>query len=385
MDEVMIYKPNELIGIIERNNINRVARHLWTFLLQYAQQQIKFHDHKGVDFEVSVAKINGLAEIHQTNYKLLQNALECLMSPVRIRDDPKCYESIVPVTRIKIDIPKGVYKFRLEELVIQLLEETDYFTKIDVTEFNPFTSKHSLTIYEWLKRYEHAPKIPELSVDELKALTGTSKSKSYNNFKLLQNKVIDVAVREINEHTKYTVSYEAIKTPAKTRPKVTAIQFEFKLKKHDDIDAEIVEHKESDELERISIAEAISEAQEVLTKHFRSDDSYRLQCNYFLSAFLCTEEEYYRATQLINYKALSWWLENKKTTSLKYFISDVKTGKRKGRFKDRIDLYNTMLSHLRPEQQELFKEAESRLGFKSLLERILELLNDNRKLDDSWL
>ena len=157
------------------------------------------------------------------------------------------------------------------------------------------------------------------------------------------------------------------------------------LKKHDDIDAEIVEHKESDELERISVAEAISEAQEVLNKHFKSDDSYRLQCSYFLNAFLCTEEEYYRATQLINYKALSWWLENKKTTSLKYFIGDVKTGQRKGRFKDRIEFYKTMLGHLRAEQQELFKEAEGRLGFKSLLDRVLELLRDSRKLDDSWL
>lgn len=383
MNEVMIYKPNELIGIIERNNINRVARHLWTFLLQYAQQQIKFHDHKGVDFEVSVAEINGLAEIHQTNYKLLQNALECLMSPVRIRDDPKCYESVVPVTRIKIDIPNGMYKFRLEELVIQLLEETDYFTKIDVTEFNPFASKHSITIYEWLKRYERAPKIPEISVDELRDLTGTTKSKSYDNFKILQNKVIDVAVKEINEHTKYLVSYKTIKTPAKTRHKITSLQFEFKPKQ-EVIDTSKIEDSSAD-LERISIAEAISDARDVLNKHFRSDDSYRIQCSYFLNAFLCTEEEYYRATQLINYRALSWWLENKKTTNLKYFISDVKAGQRKGRFKDRIEFYKTLLGHLRPEQQELFKEAESRLGFKSLLERVLDLLNDNRKLDDSWL
>lgn len=230
MNEVQIYKPNELIGIIERNNISRVARHLWTFLLQYAQQQIKFHNHKGVDFEVSVSQINGLAEIHQKNYKLLQNALECLMSPVRIRDDPNCYESVVPVTRIKIDVASGVYKFRLEELVIDLLRTTEYFTIINITEFNPFKSKHSHVLYEWLKRWETSPQMPLLQIDVLRGMTNTADKKAYDNFTNIRDKILDVAVKEINEHTKYIASYQPIKTRAKTRNKVTAVQFYFSKK-----------------------------------------------------------------------------------------------------------------------------------------------------------
>ena len=230
MNEVQIYKPNELIGIIERNNISRVARHLWTFLLQYAQQQIKFHNHKGVDFEVSVSQINGLAEIHQKNYKLLQNALECLMSPVRIRDDPNGYESVVPVTRIKIDVASGVYKFRLEELVIDLLRTTEYFTIINVTEFNPFKSKHSHVLYEWLKRWETSPQMPLLQIDVLRGMTNTADKKAYDNFTNIRDKILDVAVKEINEHTKYIASYQPIKTRAKTRNKVTAVQFYFSKK-----------------------------------------------------------------------------------------------------------------------------------------------------------
>ncbi len=230
MNEVQIYKPNELIGIIERNNISRVARHLWIFLLQYAQQQIKFHNHKGVDFEVSVSQINGLAEIHQKNYKLLQNALECLMSPVRIRDDPNCYESVVPVTRIKIDVASGVYKFRLEELVIDLLRTTEYFTIINITEFNPFKSKHSHVLYEWLKRWETSPQMPLLQIDVLRGMTNTADKKAYDNFTNIRDKILDVAVKEINEHTKYIASYQPIKTRATTRNKVTAVQFYFSKK-----------------------------------------------------------------------------------------------------------------------------------------------------------
>jgi hypothetical protein len=382
--DIELYKPNELIGAIDQIEVSRTAKHLLNFFLQYAQQEIKFNNHQGFEFEVDVMQINGLADIHTHDYERLKKSLIKLIQPVILRDDPKHFMALAPVTSIDIDVPNGLYKFELQPKVVKLLEQTDYFTKLHLSEFNPLQSKHSIVIFEWLKRYENAPKIPKISMEELRKITNTSDV--YPNFTDFQKRVLEVAVKEISKHTDYTVSYTAIKGKARTRLKVSEIQFEFKRKKLDVIDAEVVEKQvSSDELERISIAEAISEAQEVLNKHFRSDDSYRLQCNYFLSAFLCTEEEYYRATQLINYKALSWWLENKKTTSLKYFIGDVKTGQRKGRFKDRIEFYKTMLGHLRPEQQELFKEAESRLGFKSLLDRVLELLRDSRKLDDSWL
>ena len=385
--DLTFFKPNELIAVIDQVQVNRLAKHLCNYLLKYAQEQIKFHDHQGTLFELDVKATNALAEVASKNNAEIETALKKLMQPVTIRekDDPKHILMVVPIYEIHVNTEQGLYQYRIAETVIELLRNTDYFTKLELTEFNGLESKHSIVIYEWLKRYEKAPQIPQLSVEELRKITNTANKKAYDDFSRIKDRILNTAVTEITDKTPYTVSYTTIKTRAKTRNKVTSIQFEFKLKKHDDIDAEIVEHKESDELERISIAEAISEAQEVLNKHFKSDDSYRLQCSYFLNAFLCTEEEYYRATQLINYKALSWWLENKKTTSLKYFIGDVKTGQRKGRFKDRIEFYKTMLGHLRAEQQELFKEAEGRLGFKSLLDRVLELLRDSRKLDDSWL
>lgn len=383
MNELVFFKPNELIAAIDQIHVSRLAKLLCNHFLKYAQEQIKFNNYEGTKFEVSVSQINGLAEIQAQDYKRLKNSLLKLIQPVILRDDPQGFSALAPITSINIDVPKGLYKFELHSTVVDLLRNTDYFTKLDLPTLNHLQGKHSLVIYEWLKRYEHAPKIPQITVEELRKITDTQ-SKSYDNFTNLKDRVIDVAVTEITEQTQYTVSYTTIKERTTRRPRVSAIQFEFKQKELSKEDTDVQKDATS-EIERISLAEAISDARDVLNKHFRSDDSYRIQCSYFLNAFLCTEEEYYRATQLINYRALSWWLENKKTTNLKYFISDVKAGQRKGRFKDRIEFYKTLLGHLRPEQQELFKEAESRLGFKSLLERILELLNDNRKLDDSWL
>ena len=53
-----LFKPNEFIAIIERTNVNRVARHLWNFFLMYAQREIRFAKHEGCDFEVKVTEIN---------------------------------------------------------------------------------------------------------------------------------------------------------------------------------------------------------------------------------------------------------------------------------------------------------------------------------------
>ena len=44
-----LFKPNEFIAIIERTNVNRVARHLWNFFLMYAQREIRFAKHEGCD------------------------------------------------------------------------------------------------------------------------------------------------------------------------------------------------------------------------------------------------------------------------------------------------------------------------------------------------
>ena len=226
------FKPNELIAVIDQLQVNRLAKHLCNYFLKYAQEQIKFHDHKGNSFEVPVNEMNCLAEIGKKDYKFIENALETLMTPVTLRaeDDLKHYVKLVPIYYIHINTDLGLYQFRLCEEIIELLRVTDYFTKLKLTEFNNLKSRYSLVIFEWLRRYETSPQIPIISVNDLRKITGTQTVKSYNDFSLLKARVIDVATKEINETTPYQLSYETIKERAKTRHKVTAIQFYFTKK-----------------------------------------------------------------------------------------------------------------------------------------------------------
>lgn len=228
MTEVQLFKPNEMVSFFAQLELNRTARHLFNYFLQHAQRKIKFENYQDDTFHINIKELNELAQIYPKTYEIVEKSLRCLMRPVVIRNDPHCYEAFVPVTRVKVNKKTGEYDFTLQRLVIDLLRQTDYFTKLNLKEFNPFNSKFSLIILEFLKQYEKLKNIPEVSIDELRKITDTQNK--YSIFTAFKNKVLDVAVSEINEFTNYNVSYELITTYTSRRPKVSAVQFYFSKK-----------------------------------------------------------------------------------------------------------------------------------------------------------
>ena len=389
-----LFKPNEFIAIIERTNVNRVARHLWNFFLMYAQREIRFAKHEGCDFEVKVTEINGLANYHQRNYLQLKNSLECLMTRVTLRDDPKGYEAIVPMTKLKIDVENGLYKFTLQPEVVELLSRTDYFTKLDVTEFNSFKSKYSFIIYEWLKRYEtkkgSTHTIPVMTLDELRKITGTSESKGYKLFANIKLKILDVAVQEINEFTRYTLSYKPVSGVVKTRSRTVGIQFNFS-KKIDavEVDCENKVAKEN-ELERENyIAKEYSDL-----------------CEKYLEKKLCDKaEDFYLTTYMADIDCLKYFLDRKskynrtkKKTPIFWLQEDLVRNKKPGRRKEQKDYFDGLLLRVlqTPNGEQKAKEfikCREMEGFLSQLIRIQKYLKiENNKEDrntispiDDWL
>lgn len=231
-NNVTFYKPNELIAVIEQVQVSRLAKHLCNYLLKYAQEQIKFNNHKGNQFVINIYEVNSLANVGSKDYNLIDNALKKLMQPVTVRDrdNPNKIKHLVPIYEIDIDTANSNYTYRLAETMIELLRQTDYFTKLELSEFNDLDSKHSIVIFEILKRYENAQKIPLMTIDEFRDITHTSATKTYDNFAQLKKWVIDVAITEINEKTPYNVSYEVFKARTGRRPKVSEIQFYFSKK-----------------------------------------------------------------------------------------------------------------------------------------------------------
>lgn len=377
MKEIELYKPNELIGAIDQIEVSRTAKHLLNYLLQYAQLELnkalKNKEVHGNKFEVSVSQINGLADFQKHDYERLKRTLITLMQPIILRDDPKHFKAIVPVCEVDVNVEKGLYVFSISDTVKELLQNNDYFTKLTLAEFNGLQSKHSIVIYEWLKRYETSPQIPQLTIEDLRNITHTV-SKAYDNFTNLKQRVLSPAVAEINEHTPYTVSYEIIKERvSKYRPKVTAIKFTMTKKKSE---KEIIE---TSGIESKGIDYVIG--------------MYKKLCKMYIQFDFCSKpEDFYEATYAIDYDLLFGFFERKKDiqhkNKLKWLYATLEDPSSKLHYRrlNQQDYYKRLLDKEDSLTQGLLLENQKTQGF---LEQVLQLQkrhNDNKKIDiETWL
>ena len=377
MKEIELYKPNELIGAIDQIEVSRTAKHLLNYLLQYAQLELnkalKNKEVHGNKFEVSVSQINGLADFQKHDYERLKRTLITLMQPIILRDDPKHFKAIVPVCEVDVNVEKGLYVFSISDTVKELLQNNDYFTKLTLAEFNGLQSKHSIVIYEWLKRYETSPQIPQLTVEDLRNITHTV-SKAYDNFTNLKQRVLSPAVAEINEHTPYTVSYEIIKERvSKYRPKVTAIKFTMTKKKSE---KEIIE---TSGIESKGIDYVIWK--------------YEQLCKMYIQFDFCSKPEvFYKATYAIDYELLFGFFERKKDIQHKdklqwlYATLEDPSSKLHYRRPNQQDYYKRLFDKEDSLTQGLLEQNQKKQGF---LEQVLQLQkrhNDNKKIEIKyWL
>ena len=297
------------------------------------------------------------------------------MQPVTIRDkdDPRSYTKLVPIYLVTVDAKNGVYRFSLAPEVLDIIKNTDYFTKLNLHEFNFLESKHSLVLYEWLKRYETAPQIPQLTVEELRKITHTADKKTYDNFSDLQKRVLDVAVREISEKTPYTVTYEPIKTRTMRRPKVTAVKFTMTKKKSEKqlAGSSGIESKEIDSVRR----------------------QYEALCELYIKYNFCNStEDFYRATYEADYKLLKWFFDKKKDlkqkNKLQWLLADIKnseSGKRPRR-NNQTAYYQSLVDKEDRQTQGQLERCQSKQGFLEIVLKLQKRHNDNMPIDiEKWL
>ena len=375
--DITFFKPNELIAVIDQVHVNRLAKHMCNYFLKYAQEQIKtdikLNRQTSNLFELSIPETNALAEITAHDIPRLESTLDKLMQPVTIRykDDPKKIHKLVPIYEIVVDAERGIYRFRLAETMMELLKTSDYFTKLQLTEFNNLISKHSIVIYEWLKRYETSPQIPQLTVEELRNITHTADKKTYDNFTDIQRRLLDVAVSEISEKTPYTVTYEPIKTRTKRRPKVTAIQFTMTRKKTTQ--------------EIAGISGIVSE--EIVTVNRR----YQALCDLYIQFNFCsTKEDFYRATYKSDYSQLLWFYNSKKDLQqkdkLKWLLDDIEKGKRYPRRANQTAYYKSLFDKEDRQSQGQLEYSQSKQGFLEQVLKLQKIHNDNKQIDiEKWL
>ena len=189
--------------------------------------KIKPNDKEFQEYEFEInefCKLCGIETNNGKNYKNIKDTIKKLSDKsLWITLDAGTEVLLRWVNTAKIDKRSGVIKLGLHEIMKPyLLELKARFTQYELINTLTMRSQYSIRLYELLKSHEYKGKWL-VEIDKLKRLLSAENYKLYANFK---QKVLGIAMREINDLSDIDVEYEALKVGRK----FTEIEFKIKPK-----------------------------------------------------------------------------------------------------------------------------------------------------------
>jgi len=131
------------------------------------------------------------------------------------------------VSRIKYIDTSAILEITFAPDVVPLITRLEqHFTTYQIQQVTKLTGKYVIRLYEILIAWRDIGKVPLIELSDFRKKIGVEDNEyiAMNNFK---NRVLEPAIKQINEHTDITVKYEQHKT-GRT---ITGFSFSFKQKK----------------------------------------------------------------------------------------------------------------------------------------------------------
>lgn len=166
----------------------------------------------------------------ETAYEALKSAVNNLFErQFSFKEETKKGIGIVRsrwVSRIKYIDDAAILEITFAPDVVPLITRLEeHFTSYQLKQVSNLTSKYAIRLYELLIAWREVGKVPQIELSEFRNRLGVSDSEytAMNNFK---SRVLEPSIKQINEHTDITVTYEQHK---KGRT-ITGFSFRFKQK-----------------------------------------------------------------------------------------------------------------------------------------------------------
>ena len=226
LQEIREYK------VVKSNDLIQHTRFILTALEQkiilYLISKIKPPD---IVFEEHEFQIREFCEVCKSekesgaNYKNLKNALKSLRDKsIWLKLPAGSQTTISWFSRVTINDKSGTVIIKFDDLMKPLLLQLkEKFTQFSVYYILAMRSLYSIRLYEILKSYENMGGW-KFEVEELKTRLCAEKYTLYGDFK---RRVIDTAVREINDYGDISVTYAV----EKRGKKITHVNFHVRPKK----------------------------------------------------------------------------------------------------------------------------------------------------------
>lgn len=169
-------------------------------------QQYRFYNK---DIEVMTGR--------QWNYHQLREATEDMGSRMFAVEDNKEYRQMWMFQEVKYQKGQGCFDIVLSKSIKPyLFELKSNFTSYQLHSALKLTSKYAKRIYQLASQWKDIGETCVYSLEQLKVMFGLAdpngkKAEQFERISDFKKKVLDVAVRQINEHTEFEISYHLIK------------------------------------------------------------------------------------------------------------------------------------------------------------------------------
>lgn len=190
-------------------------------LLYVAISQCKREDHGFYEYSISVQEFARLMDIDPSNlYQEADKITDELMRGyITVSDGTGDFERYSLFSKCEYRAG-SVLKFKLNnDMTDFLLALKGNFTQPLLSDFLHMNSPYSMAIWHLMQREMKSQKPGltdeiefDLSLRELKSVTNTLDKKAYDKISNFKNKILDKALREINDNCGVEITYENIKT-----------------------------------------------------------------------------------------------------------------------------------------------------------------------------
>ncbi len=228
--------------IVKKSNSLIEARHNWSLneqrLLLLMATDVKEIVKDKKEWKIKISEFDKFFEKSRTTKPEVEKMVNSIYDQsMEFRDENGNWVKHRVISSAKYY--NGEITLTLTDFMIPHLHELKkQFTQYRLKDVSSFSSQYSTRLYELVIMLIHKTNNLELELDELKLDLGIGLGK-YKDFKNFRVRVLDVAIKEINEISNLTISYLPIKKGAK----VIGVQFEFDEKFNEE------DLKESEDIE----------------------------------------------------------------------------------------------------------------------------------------
>lgn len=198
---------------VRHHNAITTARYEYTELQMdlffYLLSKLRKDDTSGV-YDIVVKELGEITG-KKYAYNYLRKATEGMGSRMFEVLTENSYNQIWMFQHIKYMTGEGRIEVKLSESIRPyLFDLKDNFTSFELLSALRLTSKHAKRVYTFCSRWKDLGETKKFSLLDFKKMLGLVDAKGkeeYEEISMFKKKVLDVAVKQINEHTDLSISY----------------------------------------------------------------------------------------------------------------------------------------------------------------------------------